>query len=268
MLNAGHRRNGKVSVCGPKSAGYQPTDFRVFCPKVIAGIGKLPETIADRAIPIRLKRKGPWEKVAGFRTKLISSDTNSLKARLRSWVSSNLEDLKHADPELPDCLSDRQQDGAEPLLAIADAAGGDWPSRARAALIELFSSDNAAEESLGVSLLSDIRDIFCETNAEELSSKELVGALCKLDGLGWRAFRPCDLPGTPHILCLNVAYKPLLGNRASRVGQVGPEESDHALERKRANPRGPKPRRAGLFHQERLLARAVCNSSARVWVQP
>jgi hypothetical protein len=196
MLNAGHRRNGKVSVCGPKSAGYQPTDFRVFCPKVIAGIGKLPETIADRAIPIRLKRKGPWEKVAGFRTKLISSDTNSLKARLRSWVSSNLEDLKHADPELPDCLSDRQQDGAEPLLAIADAAGGDRPSRARAALIELFSSDNAAEESLGVSLLSDIRDIFCETNAEELSSKELVGALCKLDGLGWRAFRPCDLPGS------------------------------------------------------------------------
>ncbi len=47
-----------------------------------------------------------------------------------------------------------------------------------------------------------------------------------------------------------------LPNRASRVGQVGPEESDHALERKRANPRGPNPRRAGLFHQERLLARA------------
>jgi hypothetical protein len=57
ILNAGHRRNGKVSVCGPKNAGYQPTDFRVFCPKVIAGIGKLPDTLADRSIQIRLKRK-------------------------------------------------------------------------------------------------------------------------------------------------------------------------------------------------------------------
>jgi len=41
ILNAGHRRNGKVSVCAPKSAGYQPTDYSVFCPKVIAGIAKL-----------------------------------------------------------------------------------------------------------------------------------------------------------------------------------------------------------------------------------
>jgi hypothetical protein len=43
------------------------------------------------------------------------------------------------------------------------------------------------EESLGVSLLSDIRDIFWETDVQELSSKELVGALCKLDGRPWPA---------------------------------------------------------------------------------
>jgi hypothetical protein len=187
ILNAGHRRNGKVSVCGPKSAGYQPLDFRVFCPKVIAGIGKLPETVADRAIPIRLKRKVPGEQVARFRTKLISGDANSLKARLKNWVSANLEDLKQTHPELPECLSDRQQDGAEPLLAIADAAGGDWPTRVRAALIDLHSSNNVVEESLGVSLLSDIRDIFWETDVQELSSIELVGALCKLDGRPWPA---------------------------------------------------------------------------------
>jgi len=144
ILNAGPRRNGKVSVCGPKSAGYQPTDFRVFCPKVIAGIGKLPETIADRAIPIRLKRKVPGEKVSRFRIKLVSGDANSLKARLRLWVSAHLEDLKDAYAELPECLSDRQQDCAEPLMAIADAAGGDWPVHGRAALMELFASNNAA----------------------------------------------------------------------------------------------------------------------------
>jgi len=64
-------------------------------------------------------------------------------------------------------LSDRQQDGAEPLLSIADAAGGSWPSQARAALMALCSSSNSAEESHGAILLADIRDIFWETDAEE-----------------------------------------------------------------------------------------------------
>jgi len=199
ILNVGHRRNGKVSVCGPKSAGYEPTDFRVFCPKVIAGIGKLPETVADRAIPIRLKRKAPGEKVDRFRAKKVLGDSNTLKAQLRAWVCTHLESLKEARPELPECLSDRQQDGAEPLLAIADAAGGDWPSRARTALMELYSSSNAPEESLGVSLLSDIRDMFCENDVEELSSRELVVALSKLDGRPWPALDHSG-PITPNVL--------------------------------------------------------------------
>jgi hypothetical protein len=187
ILNSGHGRDGKVSVCGPKSSGYQPTDFRVFCPKVIAGIGTVPETIADRSIPIRLKRKASGENVERFRKKLVLADANSLKARLMCWVRTHLEELKVAKPQLPECLSDRQQDGAEPLLAIADAVGGDWPPLARAALKELCSTKNAADESIGVNLLADIRHIFSEKNAEELSSKELVCSLSTLDGTPWPA---------------------------------------------------------------------------------
>jgi hypothetical protein len=166
---------------------------------VIAGIGKLPETIADRAIPIRLKRKVPGEKVDRFRAKLVLSDASSLKARLAAWVNAHLEELKESCPALPEFLSDRQQDGAEPLLAIADAAGGDWPFRARIALMEVYSSCNAADESLGVSLLSDIRDIFCEKEAEELPSKELVDALSKIEGRPWPAWDHSG-PITPNAL--------------------------------------------------------------------
>ncbi|HWY53077.1 MAG TPA: DUF3631 domain-containing protein [Terriglobales bacterium] len=199
ILNSGYRRSGKVSVCGPKAADYKPTDFRVFCPKVIAGIGKLPETIADRAIPIRLKRKAPGEKVDRFRAKLVLSYASSLKARLVSWVNAHLEELKESRPALPEFLSDRQQDGAEPLLAIADAAGGDWPSRARIALLEIYSSCSAADESLGVSLLSDIRNIFYEKDAADLPSKELADALSKIEGRPWPAWDHSG-PITPNAL--------------------------------------------------------------------
>jgi len=198
ILNTGHRRDGKVSVCGLKNASYQPIDFRVFCPKVISGIGKLPETIADRSIQIRLKRKAPGEKVERFRRKLVSDEANTLKARLRGWVGAHLEGLKNASPELPESLSDRQQDGAEPLLVIADAAGGDWPTRARLALTEIYSSNKTTDESVGVMLLSDIRDIFFERDAEELSSKEVAEALGKIEGRPWPTWDP--RPMTPNAL--------------------------------------------------------------------
>ncbi|HEY3926834.1 MAG TPA: primase alpha helix C-terminal domain-containing protein, partial [Candidatus Koribacter sp.] len=55
VLNTGHRRGGKASCCVGKGADTK--DFQTFCPKAIAGIGHLPDTVADRSIPILLKRK-------------------------------------------------------------------------------------------------------------------------------------------------------------------------------------------------------------------
>jgi hypothetical protein len=57
----------------------QATDFGVFCPKVISGIGKLPETINDRSIPIRLKRRLRGRKSSGFAQSWSPSYTGSLR---------------------------------------------------------------------------------------------------------------------------------------------------------------------------------------------
>jgi len=54
--------------------------------------------------------------------------------------ATSWQQLGDAYPELPDGLSDRQGDAWEPLLAIADAAGGDWPAHARAAAVALHSA--------------------------------------------------------------------------------------------------------------------------------
>jgi hypothetical protein len=54
-------------------------ELEVFGPKAIAGIGKLPDTVADRAIPIRLKRRAPGEVVAQFRRRLADAEANAIE---------------------------------------------------------------------------------------------------------------------------------------------------------------------------------------------
>jgi len=68
----------------------------------------------------------------------------------RAWCKPLFAKLRDARPDLPSELTDRQQDGAEPLLAIADAAGGDWPEKARKALTEICTSAVALDGRLGV----------------------------------------------------------------------------------------------------------------------
>jgi 5S rRNA maturation endonuclease (ribonuclease M5) len=74
VLNTGHRSGGKASCCVGQGANISFKDFSTFCPKAIAGIGKLPDTVADRAIPIRLKRAAQDEKVERFRHRGESAD--------------------------------------------------------------------------------------------------------------------------------------------------------------------------------------------------
>lgn len=122
----------------------------MFCPKAIAGIGKLPDTIADRAIPIRMKRRALGEQIERFRPRLLKIEADHLHKELAAWVARTVSHLKGAKPALPTRLSDRQQDGCEPLLAIADTIGGDWSQKAREALLEILTGEVAEDQSIGV----------------------------------------------------------------------------------------------------------------------
>src|ERR1019366_5484289 len=72
-------------------------------------------------------------------------------------------------------------DGCEPLLAIADLAGGDWPSGARKAFVEILSGEAAEDNSIGIRLLSDIREIFRQNSIERIFTIELLAGLCDLE---------------------------------------------------------------------------------------
>ena len=184
VLNAGHRKGGKISLCLGKGSKLQVIDFYVFGPKVIAGIGRLPDTVTDRSIPIQIQRKRLGENVERFRARLIDPDARDLRERLAVWgTEDRLTMLRCAWPDLPEAFSDRQQDVSEPLLAVADLAGSEWGKVVRRAMTELFGGTAAADDSLSVRLLTDIRVAF--EGHDRLGSEELVGALVEMEGAPW-----------------------------------------------------------------------------------
>jgi hypothetical protein len=189
-LNTGHRRGGRTTVCVGQGANIGFKDFSTFGPKAIAGIGKLPDTVADRAIPIRLERRAPHERVDRFRRREAAPQAEQLRCRLAALADVAVELLPDVRPDLPDELNDRAWDGVEPLLAIAELAGGDWPIAARAACVELYGGRQVDDDSTGVQLLADIREVF--GHEDRLSTTVLLARLNDLDESPW-----CEWFGKP-----------------------------------------------------------------------
>jgi hypothetical protein len=184
VLNTGYRRGGKSSCCVGKGQETSFKDFSTFCPKAIAGIGKLPDTVASRSIPIRLKRAAR-EEISKFRRRDVDSEAAELRRRIQSFCLAIANRIRDARPSMPDELTDRQQDATELLVAIAEAAGGNWPESARASLVTLCVEAQHSDESIGHTLLSDIRRVFDEHGASRLSSAALAGALAEIETSPW-----------------------------------------------------------------------------------
>ena len=179
LLNAGFERKAKVPRCVGQGANYQVQEFAVFCPKAFAGIGRLPDTISDRCIPIRLIRRSREEPIERFRKRDAEAATVSIRDSLASWAQQNgqVEKLRSARPNIPTELDDRQADICEPLLAIADMAGGDWPERSRNALVTLCATETDDDDSLGVKLLSASREAFDAPAVDRIPTRELLERL-------------------------------------------------------------------------------------------
>jgi hypothetical protein len=184
MINSGFTRAAArfVKNVPTSDGGFEPRAFSTWCPKLLAGIGKLPDTVVDRAIIIEMTRKRPEEKVRRLRSR-DGRELQDLGRQAVRWVVDNFDILESADPEVPEQLNDRAADAWLPVLAIADAAGGEWPARARRAAIELSGSD--AAETTREMLLHDIRDAFDKKSADRLASEDLVDYLIGHEERPW-----------------------------------------------------------------------------------
>jgi Protein of unknown function (DUF3631) len=87
--------------------------------------------------------------------------------------------------ELP---NPRAKEVWRPLLAIADIAGGAWPSRSRHAAIALANTQTQNDDMLNVELLADIRRVFDEADADRIPTQELIKALASRDDGAWTSW--------------------------------------------------------------------------------
>ncbi len=168
-------------------------DFSLFSPKAFAGNSSLPRSLAARCIPINLCPPRPSEKsekLVRYAVADESAEIDSLKDRLRHWLQQASPALSQVGnsfpPDLPPALTPGQGKCAEPLIHIADVAGGSWPAKIRAALVAAF---DLAEASPELQMLFDVRAIFHQKNNPHfLSTRDLLVELRALDHRPWSAW--------------------------------------------------------------------------------
>lgn len=183
ILNCGYTRDtaGTMRMVGEQ---YQPKVFSTWCPKVLAMIGRAPDTIEDRALVISLRRKKSEEKVDRYRHACLMI-LLPVRQRVARWAADNLATLKDSDPEVPEALNDRAQDNARFICAIADLIGGPWPERVRVALVEVAGQTEDKPQSEGVQLLRDIIGVFEVRGVHQINSTDLCNELCRLEESPW-----------------------------------------------------------------------------------
>ncbi|MEV6311268.1 DUF3631 domain-containing protein [Streptomyces sp. NPDC051840] len=187
LLNAGHQRNRPAwRISGPE---HKPTAFPTFAMAALAGIGDLPDTIMDRAIVIRMQKRKPGERITPFRSRYSMPELHALRDRLADWLIPQRRTVAGSVPKMP--VEDRAADTWEPLVIVADLAGGHWPARARAACLAMTRNEVVQDEqtTLKTRLLRDIRRVFDQEGGREaLRSQDLLAVLIQDAEAPWAEY--------------------------------------------------------------------------------
>ena len=190
LLNAGHRRGAVAGRCVVSGKTVRTEEIPAYCAVAYAGLGGLPDTILSRCVVIRMRRRA-----ARREGRTVAAP----RARRRpgiccgpSWPAGRRRsgDRHCSWPAFPAGVADRDADVWEALLAVADAAGGHWPTTARAAAVALVAQAKQSTPSLGILLLQHLRDVFGDADA--LWTETILERLHKLDEAPW-----ADLRGKP-----------------------------------------------------------------------
>ena len=186
LLNSGHTRDSAY-IWRCVGDDHEPIQFKVFGFKALAGINavRLAETITSRSIIATLRRKAAHE--SSERLRYVEPNLfENIASQIARWAQDSASTIKSSRPYLPEALDDREQDNWEPLLAIAELIGGEWPRLARSAALKLRSGEQAL--SIGSELLEDIREIFESKGSDRIGTADLIKILCQDEEKPWLTY--------------------------------------------------------------------------------
>jgi hypothetical protein len=189
-LNAGHRRGATAGRCVVRGKVIETEELPAYAAVALAGLGWLPDTILTRSVVIRMRRRHNGEKVEPFRLRLVRNEADVIRRMIESWAARQPRQINWQHLYLPETIQDRDADVWEPLIAVADLVGGEWPSRVRDAAVALVTASKETEPTLGIRLLADLRVIFDTDN--QLQTNTIVAALVGDEEGPWQ-----DLRGRP-----------------------------------------------------------------------
>ena len=195
VINSGHRRSSAV-IWRCVGESYEPKGFSTWGGKILALIGKqMPVTWKSRSIIITMQRKRKEDQVSKLRGKRLQEFAPLARKACR-WADDTAERARGLEPNLPETLQARAQDNWEPLVTVADLAGGEWPQIARKAAVA-FSKDED-DTDVGIALLTDIRAVLTDLGAvhgsinkegstEETAifSQDLTDSLLEIEDSPW-----------------------------------------------------------------------------------
>src|SRR5262249_41058469 len=107
--------------------------YSCWCPKAIATIGPLHPTLASRCIVVQMQRKTGAEECV----RLKWLDGTEVRRKCARFVADHAREIERGEPQIPKGLTNRAAEIWEPLLTLAELAGGQWPALAREASLGL-----------------------------------------------------------------------------------------------------------------------------------
>ena len=213
LLNASFKRGQSVIRCEPPK--YEPREFKIFAPIALAGIGTsaIPETVADRALMIEMRRMLPNEQILEFESDEVEKYFFPIKEKLQNFATENESRYRELRPELPrESLNPRARDLWKPLYKVAECAGDEWIRKALLASVALSSGESDPEEaSLSLRLLSDTREVFTE---DQITTKDLIERLRELEESPWAYLERFNPSVLAHLLKnYGIRPKPFSGGK-------------------------------------------------------
>ena len=168
LINTGYKKGGNVYRCDASTElGVVP--YSTFSPKILAGIDNkcLPDTIADRCIPIKLTRISQEDidsdRVETFYAEDAEEEANALLDKMVDATIAIVDKVSGIRPDEMKNIKPRQWEISRPLVSLAMLIdpSGELESDLKSALVEAFESEDSVQNlSVLQTVLTDIKEIF------------------------------------------------------------------------------------------------------------